>query len=115
MTTTAPAPTSTQTVQPSSAIPSPGNFGGGARSSKPPQKTVLLSWRERPTASYYNVAIWHKGSRLLDLWPTAPTVFLNRTGLEPGRYDWFVYPGIGSKAKARYGKLVAHGFFTIRR
>ena len=94
--------------------PASSNFGA-ASAGGPPKATMLLNWRARRSASYYNVVIWTKGRRLLDLWPTAPSVLLNRAVLAPGKYDWFVYPGIGDNAAHRFGALAAHGSFTIAR
>lgn len=104
-------PPGTMTV---TSPPASSNFGA-ASTGGPPKTTTLLNWRARRSASYYNVVVWTKGRRLLDLWPTAPSVLLNRAGLAPGKYDWFVYPGVGDKAAHRFGALAAHGSFTIRR
>jgi hypothetical protein len=71
---------------------------------------VVLSWKEVPGASYYNVIIWRDGNRVLDLWPESPPIVLPRrwktgqgfTRLRPGRYLWFAYPGVGRKADGRF-------------
>jgi len=82
-----------------------------------------LSWRAVAGASYYNVIVWRKGERVLDLWPARNRALLpgswtskgvSRT-LSPGRYLWFVYPGFGARADARYGEPVQSGILVIDR
>lgn len=82
-----------------------------------------LSWRAVAGASYYNVIVWRKAERVLDLWPVHNRTLLpgrwtskgvSRT-LSPGRYLWFVYPGFGARADARYGEPVQSGILVIDR
>lgn len=80
-----------------------------------------LHWVRVASASYYNVVLWRGHRRVLDLWPTATHVLLPRSwsrggargSLVPGRYVWFVYPGIGSKPAAHYGTPVQRGVLIV--
>ena len=81
----------------------------------------MLSWKPVKRASYYNLVLWRSHQRLLDLWPASTHVLLPRawkhsgvTGsLSPGRYLWFVYPGFGPRASARYGTTVQSGVLIV--
>jgi hypothetical protein len=84
---------------------------------------AALSWKAVEGASYYNVIVWRKGQRVLDLWPSVNRTLLpgswtyggaSRT-LSPGRYLWFVYPGFGARADARYGQPVQSGILVVDR
>jgi hypothetical protein len=80
-----------------------------------------LHWVRVASASYYNVVLWRGHRRVLDLWPTTTHVLLPRTwnrggargSLVPGRYIWFVYPGIGPKTAAHYGTPVQRGVLIV--
>jgi hypothetical protein len=42
--------------------------------------------------------------------------YLGKTqALRPGRYTWHVWPGLGSREQARYGKLLGSSSFVVRR
>ncbi|MGA9859704.1 MAG: hypothetical protein WBQ18_17700 [Solirubrobacteraceae bacterium] len=81
----------------------------------------LLRWTAIPGAAYYNVQLY-RGHKLLSVWPRHPTLQLRRAWsfagrrhrLTPGRYRWYVWPGFGPKARARYGRLVGSGAFIVR-
>ena len=76
-----------------------------------------LSWPRVATASFYDVILWRRGARVLDLWPTTAKVTLprqwtfhgKRFTLADGPYQWFVYPATGTRAAARYGPLAGRG------
>jgi hypothetical protein len=80
-----------------------------------------LRWLPSRGATYYNVQLWRGNARVLSLWPQATTVRVPRTWtfagkhytLAPGVYTWYVWPGLGSLAAARYGKILGHARFTI--
>lgn len=87
-----------------------------ARLSGPP----LLSWTAVPRATYYNVQLF-RGRKVLSAWPSRARLQLERTWrfggrlqrLRPGRYQWYVWPGFGSRASARYGRAVGSGVFVV--
>jgi hypothetical protein len=99
-----------------SSLVAPAN---AARLSKPP----MLRWRPVARASYYNVQLWRAGRKILSAWPTRPQLRLRATWryggasyrLSAGRYRWYVWPGYGSKARARYGRLLGQATFVIVR
>jgi hypothetical protein len=80
----------------------------------------LLRWKPVRGASYYNVQLY-RGTKILTLWPARASLRLKRAWrfdrrfyrLTPGRYRWYVWPGFGSRAAARYGSLIGHGRFVI--
>jgi len=80
-----------------------------------------VAWDPVPDATYYNLVLWRDGKRVLDLWPTSSHAVVpnnwSRDGVEgrllPGRYLWFVYPGLGAKASQQYGKLAGNGSFVV--
>jgi hypothetical protein len=80
-----------------------------------------LRWNAVTDATYYDVVLWRDGKRLLDLWPVSPTVDFptaqvnhgSQARLSPGRYLWFVYPGLGAKSSRRYGSLAASGVLVV--
>jgi hypothetical protein len=88
-----------------------------ARLTAPP----LLRWTPVRGASYYNVQLY-RGTKILTLWPARARLRLKRAWrfdgrfyrLSPGRYRWYVWPGFGSRAAARYGSLIGRGQFVIR-
>jgi hypothetical protein len=73
------------------------------------------------SAPYFDFVLWRDGTRVLDAWPTTPQTVVpaawtyrgKRYELAPGRYAWFVYPGVGRRSAARYGALTASGQFTV--
>jgi len=91
----------------------------GARLSAPP----LLRWRPVARATYYNVQIWRSGRKILSVWP-GRTQYRVRSSwrfggasyrLTPGRYRWYVWPGLGARSAARYGRLLGQSTFVIVR
>jgi hypothetical protein len=73
---------------------------------------VELRWRPVRGASFYNVIFWRNGVRALDLWPRTASVRIPDGKLEPGVYQWFVYPSFGKVGSRRYGQVAARG--TVR-
>jgi hypothetical protein len=83
---------------------------------------TLLRWTAIPKAAYYNVQLFRGGHKLLTTWSSKPQFRLPRrwpldgklVRLVPGRYRWYVWPGIGKPAAARYGKLLGSSSFVVR-
>jgi hypothetical protein len=91
---------------------------GGARVASVP---LLLRWRSRPHAAYYNLQIYRAGHKLLSKWPSRTSLLVSRSWrfhghrfhLKPGRYRWYVWPGFGSRAADRYGRMIIAGNFSV--
>jgi hypothetical protein len=89
----------------------------GARLARPP----LLRWVPVAGASYFNVQLYRGTTKVLSAWPTVARLQLQRTwrydgkkrALAPGRYTWYVWPGLGSRTEARYGPLLGKSTFTV--
>ncbi len=90
----------------------------GAHLSAPPE----LAWTRVRGATYYNVQLFRVGTgKILSLWPTRPTLRLSSRWrfsgrhyrLRPGRYRWYVWPGFGRPAEARYGRLIGSRTFVV--
>ena len=90
----------------------------GARLSRPP----LLRWKSVRRASYYNVQLFRNGRKILSAWPERRHLELRRSWryggerrrLTRGWYRWYVWPGRGSRAERRYGKLIGSSRFYFR-
>jgi len=82
-----------------------------------------LSWWPDPKADYYNVQLFRAGRKILTLWPAAAALELHETWtyggrrfrLVPGRYRWYVFPGLGARAANDYGPLLGAGTFVVVR
>jgi hypothetical protein len=117
-TLTARDPAGNVTVRTISVIPGPRLLAPvmNARLITPP----LLRWTPVRGASYYNVQLY-RGTKILTLWPAHASLRLKRAWrfdgrlyrLTPGRYRWYVWPGFGSRAAARYGSLIGGGRFVV--
>ncbi|MDQ3890062.1 MAG: Ig-like domain-containing protein [Actinomycetota bacterium] len=78
-----------------------------------------LVWRGVRGATYYNVQLWRHGRKILSAWPHRARLRLHmrwtynggRYRLRRGEYRWYVWPGFGSPAAARYGKLLGWSDF----
>ena len=89
----------------------------GARISSPP----LLRWKVAPGAAYYNVQLWRGDRKILSLWPTSARAQLpstwrfegRRYRLTRGAYTWYVWPGLGAKAQARYETMLGKSTFRV--
>ena len=72
-------------------------------------------------ASYFNVQVWRGNRKLLSAWPDAARYRLSRSWtyegrverLVPGVYTWYVWPGIGTRAAARYGPMLGKSTFIV--
>ena len=72
-------------------------------------------------ASYYNVQLFRDGRKILSVWPSAPRLKLKWSWtfagqsyrLRPGSYRWYVFPGLGKRAVARYGAFLGENRFTV--
>jgi fibronectin type 3 domain-containing protein len=75
---------------------------------------VRLTWPVVKGAKYYNVQVYAGKKRVLVKWPAGRALQLPRAKLKRGMtYTWYVWPGLGTKAKARYGKLIGKNVFTF--
>ena len=89
----------------------------GARLAQPPQ----LVWKTVPAATYYNVQLYRGGRKILSVWPTQSGFRLQHSWtfggrayvLAPGRYRWYVWPGLGARSANRYGKLIGTRTFVV--
>lgn len=91
----------------------------GARVKTPP----VLRWYAAPGASYYNVQIFKGRTKVLSTWPVTTKLALGRSWqyrgrafkLEPGRYRWYVWPGVGARKLGKYGQLLGGSTFVVTR
>jgi hypothetical protein len=88
-----------------------------AQLTRPPR----LQWSPIRGADYYNVQVWRGPIKVLSRWPRRPSHpmaaswrFAGRLQtLEPGTYFAYAWPGFGSKARARYGKMIGWTKFIV--
>jgi len=92
----------------------------------PPARAVvsgptMLAWRAVPRTSFYNVQVFRNGRKILSRWPSRARFGLRRSWqhegrtfrLRPGVYTWYVWPGFGTLAKPRFGKLLGQSSFRV--
>lgn len=90
----------------------------GAHLRRPP----MLVWRPVRRARYYNVQLVRRG-KILSRWPRIARLQLrgrwtfagHRYRLVPGRYCWYVWPGLGARSDHRYGRVLGKSCFVYRR
>ena len=83
---------------------------------------ATLAWVPAKSASYYNIQIFRGRKKVLSTWPGNPRFRLPRSWafehhrytLKRGKYKWYVWPGLGPRSKAHYGKLLGGSTFTVR-
>ena len=75
---------------------------------------VRLTWPVVKGARYYNVQVYAGKKRVLVSWPAGGKLQLPQAKLKRGKtYTWYVWPGLGAKAKAHYGKLIGKSTFVF--
>ena len=75
---------------------------------------VKLSWPPKRAPSTTTCRSTPASSASSSSWPAGRTFQLPRAKLKRGTtYTWYVWPGLGSKAKAHYGKLIGKNVFTF--
>jgi len=90
-----------------------------ARVSAPP----TLVWPTVREATYYNVQLYRGSTKILSVWPRTTRFQLQpswRFGgrgyrLAPGRYRWYVWPGLGPLSANKYGKRIVSRDFVLTR
>jgi hypothetical protein len=95
---------------------------GAPRNGQQLTSPPLLRWAPVGEADYFNVQLWHGNQKLLSAWPSVAHLQLARSwvfdgrrrGLAAGVYRWYVWPGIGHRAEARYGALLGSRTFVVR-
>jgi hypothetical protein len=83
----------------------------------------LLMWKRVKRASYYNAQLVRAGTKILSSWPRKPRLQLRRRWrfnhrvrrLMPGRYCWYVWPGLGARSERRYGRRLGKSCFIVVR
>ena len=99
-------------------------------------RAPMLRWARVPGANYYNVQLFRDTRRgpgaaaastalrkVLSTWPVRTRFQLKsswtfegrRFQLEPGRYVWFVWPGLGPRAAGRYGDVIGESTFVVKK
>ncbi len=81
-----------------------------------------LTWPKVSGATYYNVQLFRGGHKVLTAWPVSARFKLprawtfagHRETLARGTYKWYVWPGRGARAAARYGRLLGGSSFRVR-
>jgi hypothetical protein len=89
----------------------------GEHVSSPPR----LVWTRVKGATYYNVQLLRGGRRILSEWPRRASLQLARNWVYKGRhyrlraglYQWYVWPGFGLLAQARYGQRLGGSSFVV--
>ncbi len=80
-----------------------------------------LKWRPVAGATYYNVQLYRGSTKVLSAWPVSASIQLKRTWTYDGKkhvlraatYTWYVWPGLGARADARYGSLLGKSKFRV--
>jgi hypothetical protein len=118
----APATTYTWTI---TALDAAGNAASQRVTATTPAakpRTVQLRWRGARSARYYNVQVFRGARKVLSAWPRHARLRLathwrylgRKERLAPGvTYRWYVWAGYGPRTAHRYGRLLAHGRFTV--
>jgi hypothetical protein len=95
----------------------------GARVRRPP----VFDWVSNSRAGYYNLQLYRvvrgRLHKVLSRWPTRSAFALPRRWYQdrrvrrfvPGRYQWYVWPGFGSRAAGNYGEVMGPSDFTVVR
>jgi hypothetical protein len=81
-----------------------------------------LAWVPSKGADYYNLQLFRNGHKVLTTWPVGASFRLPRSWtfqgkkytLRRGTYRWYVWPGHGARAQARYGALIGGSLFRVR-
>jgi hypothetical protein len=81
-----------------------------------------LAWVPSKGADYYNLQLFRNGHKVLTTWPVTASFRLPRSWtfegrkytLRRGTYRWYVWPGHGARARARYGALIGGSLFRVR-
>jgi hypothetical protein len=89
----------------------------GAKVRKPPK----LVWVASAGATYYNLQLFRGSAKILSVWPKTNSRALHKTWkyqgrryrMTPGTYRWYVWPGRGAKAAAKYGPMLGTSSFTF--
>lgn len=93
----------------------------GARVSGPP----VLRWTRVAGARYYNVQLFRvvrgRLHKVHSSWPANARLRLASTWryggvsrrLAPGRYRWYVWPGLGARSERRFGPPVGNATFSV--
>jgi hypothetical protein len=75
-----------------------------------------LTWNAVTGATYYNVQVFEgtqAAKRVGIAWPAVTKYTLPGKDMQKGKvYTWYVWPGIGAKSAAKYGKLIGKVTFT---
>jgi len=78
-----------------------------------------LTWNAVTGATYYNVQVFEgtQASKRVGIsWPTVTKWTLPGKEMKKGKvYTWYVWPGIGAKSAAKYGKLDRQGHLHLHR
>ena len=82
---------------------------------------VVLHWRPKDGATFYNVQLFRGKTKVLSAWPkTAKLVvdakwsYAGKTRhLLPGRYSWFVWPARGTRSAPKYQSLEGFNSFVV--
>jgi len=101
-------------VEPSAALFSP-------RQEARVRGSVLLHWHPVAKASYYNVQLWYARVKILSKWPISPSFRVPRHwtfgghsyALKPGRYTWYVWPGLGKRSQHHFGARIGVSAFVV--
>ncbi len=95
-------------------------------------RATTFSWRRVASARYYNFQLFRAAGsasgtgrlvKIMSVWPVTNSFRLQtswrfegrRYRLVPGTYRWYVWPGFGSRAEARFGALLGERTFTVTR
>jgi hypothetical protein len=81
----------------------------------------LFQWTPVRGAAYYNVQLYRAGIKVFSAWPARARLQLSRAWrlngrrhrLGPGTYRWYVWPGFGRPAAARYGPAIGSRTFLV--
>jgi hypothetical protein len=75
-----------------------------------------LTWNAVTGATYYNVQVFEgtqAAKRVSISWPALTKYTLPGNTMKKGKtYTWYVWPGIGRKSAAKYGKLIGKVTFV---
>lgn len=83
----------------------------------------ILRWPVTAGATYYNVQVFRGKKKILSAWPAKTALQLKRRwtfnrkkfALRPGRYRWYVWPGLGARKKHVYGPMIGQSSFVVAR